>query len=174
MLLFAVMASALQRMNLYVSAYGLTELRLYATAFMIWLAVVFLWFAATVLRDRRRRFAFGVLVAGWIAAAGLFVVNPDAIIVRVNAERAEAGYEFDSEYALMLSADAVPALIDALPDLRARDRCIVVEHLLQRRGRLESGDWRAFSLSRWRAERAVESRAEELRQLQCEVTRSAP
>jgi len=58
-LLFVIMASALQRMRLYQNEFGLTELRLYTTAFMGWLAVVFAWFMVTVLPGRRERFAFG-------------------------------------------------------------------------------------------------------------------
>src|SRR5262249_40205161 len=49
-LLFVIMVSAVQRMRLYQREYGLTELRVYTTAFMGWLAAVFLWFCATVLR----------------------------------------------------------------------------------------------------------------------------
>src|SRR2546430_7109132 len=49
------MASALQRMRLYVAEFGLSEIRLYATAFMIYLAGAFAWFAWTVLRGHWRR-----------------------------------------------------------------------------------------------------------------------
>ena len=47
-LLFVIMASAMQRMYLYVGEYGLTQLRFYVTAFMVWLAVVLAWFILTV------------------------------------------------------------------------------------------------------------------------------
>src|SRR5437868_7627393 len=43
-LLFAVLASAVQRMLVYQRAFGLTELRLYVTAFIGWLVLVLLWF----------------------------------------------------------------------------------------------------------------------------------
>src|SRR5205823_2404020 len=43
-LTFVVMASALQRMRLYERVYGLTELRVYTTGVILWLAVVFAWF----------------------------------------------------------------------------------------------------------------------------------
>ncbi|MGH7577833.1 MAG: DUF4153 domain-containing protein, partial [Longimicrobiales bacterium] len=59
LLLFAVMGSAFQRMRLYQEAYGLTEQRFYATSFLVWIAVVLFWLSATVLRGRRRSFAFG-------------------------------------------------------------------------------------------------------------------
>ncbi|HET6343229.1 MAG TPA: DUF4153 domain-containing protein, partial [Gemmatimonadota bacterium] len=55
LLVTAVLASAAIRMSLYVSEYGLTELRLYTSAFMVWLAFVLAWFAGTVLRGRRER-----------------------------------------------------------------------------------------------------------------------
>ena len=55
------MGSGLHRMRLYQGAYGLTELRLYTMAFMLWLGVVFGWFAWTVLRGHRERFAWGAL-----------------------------------------------------------------------------------------------------------------
>ena len=86
-LLFAIMASALQRMNLYTQVYGLTELRIYTTAFMLWLAAVFVWYAVTVVRGRRPEFAFGALAAGLAAIVVLTLLNPDALIVQVNASR---------------------------------------------------------------------------------------
>src|SRR5215212_9656606 len=46
-LLFVVVASALQRMYLYQQEFGLTELRLYTTIFMVWISVVLLWFVLT-------------------------------------------------------------------------------------------------------------------------------
>src|SRR6266513_2978097 len=64
LLLAVVMASAFTRMRLYVSEYGLSEDRLYATAFMLYLAGLFGWLAWTTLRGARRRFAFGGLVQG--------------------------------------------------------------------------------------------------------------
>ncbi len=87
-LLFVIMASAFERMRLYQAEYGLSEQRLYPTAFMGWLAVVFVWFCLTVLRGHRERFAFGAMVAGFLLIATLHVVNPDALIARTNMARA--------------------------------------------------------------------------------------
>jgi hypothetical protein len=172
-LLFVIMASALQRMNLYTQAYGLTELRIYTTAFMLWLAVVFVWYGITVVRGRRPRFAFGALVAGLAAILILNLLNPDAMIVRVNAsrallsapkaapppkpsateiERAEARNPdrvFDASYAVRLSADAVPALIDAMSALPIRDACYIREALISMTRPWRTNDWRAWHVSRW-------------------------
>ena len=44
----------------------------------------------------------------------LNLVNPEAIVVRVNVVRATAGQAFDVAYHLKLSADSRPALHDAI------------------------------------------------------------
>jgi hypothetical protein len=166
-LLFVIMASALQRMNLYTQAYGLTELRIYTTAFMLWLAAVFIWYAVTVARGRRPRFAFGALVAGLAAILILNGLNPDALIVRVNASRSllsapapkpaanEAGRSpdraFDASYAARLSADAVPALIDAMAALPIGDACYIREALIGMARPWRVSDWRSWHYSRWQA-----------------------
>jgi hypothetical protein len=165
-LLFVIMASGLHRMRLYWGAYGLTELRLYTTAFMLWLGVVFVWFAWTVLRGHRQKFAWGALMAAVEMMVLLHVANPDAMIVRVNASRADAATRFDAIYAARLSADAVPPL---LATLRAVDdsptRCHAAERLLARwEG---EGDWRSWSLSRGRASAAVARHRKELQSMTC-------
>src|SRR5439155_19156209 len=58
LLVMVIMASAVLRMRLYQAEYGLTELRFYTTAFMVWLALVFAWLVPTVLCGLRQRFAF--------------------------------------------------------------------------------------------------------------------
>src|SRR5207249_10423734 len=117
------MASALQRARLYVAEFGLSETRLYATAFMIYLAGAFAWFALTVLRGHWRRFAFGPLVQGFAVLGGLHLLNPDAFIVRANLARPAVPRPLDAWYPASLSADAVPDLLAALPTLQDADPC---------------------------------------------------
>ena len=78
-------------MVLYGSFYGLTEQRFYTIVFMLWLACVFVWFAATVLRGRRSSFVPGALVAAYTMLLALNLVNPDGLIARVNIDRAQGG-----------------------------------------------------------------------------------
>jgi hypothetical protein len=165
-LLFVIMGSALHRMRMYQVAYGLTELRLYTTAFMLWLGVVLAWFAHTVLRGRRERFAWGALVTALEALVLLHVVNPDALIVRTNAARPDAPTRFDATYAASLSADAVPPLLAALPGMAPGVSCSAA-HVLLRRWHVPDADWRSWSLSRARARTAVAHRYDELRQMSC-------
>jgi uncharacterized membrane protein len=154
-LLFVVMASALQRMRLYQEQFGLTELRLYTTAFMLWLGIVFVWFLATVLRGRRNRFAFGAIVAGLTSIVVLTALNPDGLIARVNIERASASEPLDVEYIASLSADAVPVVVDALPRVNAVDRWNMKSALLARASGEPASDWRSCNLTRERAKDAL-------------------
>jgi hypothetical protein len=89
-LLGGVMASALGRMALYVHYYGPSTARLYASVFMCWLAIVFVWFGLTILRGRTRDFAAGMTITGFLTLAGLNLVNPDALVARASVERANA------------------------------------------------------------------------------------
>jgi hypothetical protein len=147
-LLFVIMASAVRRMLLYQTVYGLTEQRLYTTAFMAWLALVFIWFVATALRGRREQFACGALVAGMLVIMTLHVINPDALIVRVNVAHAYEGRSFDAHYAASLSADAAPALLSSLPALNEHDRRIIAEGFLEDSSWDESTDWRSWNWAR--------------------------
>jgi hypothetical protein len=163
-LLFVVIASALHRMRLYQGEYGLTELRLYTTAFMLWLAAVFGWFCATVLRGRRERFAFGAVVMAAEALVLLHAFDPDARIVRTNAARAVAERPFDARYAAGLSADAVPALLAALPGVASpQERCTAAMRIQRRWGPDAPRDWRTWSLSRARAHAAVRGAQAQIR-----------
>src|SRR5215203_4923767 len=116
-LLFVVVASALQRMYLYQQEFGLTELRLYTTIFMAWISAVLLWFVLTVLRARPERFAYGALLAGFAAIFAINTMSPDALIASTNIDRMEEGKRFDAYYLTTLSADAVPVLVETLPEI---------------------------------------------------------
>jgi hypothetical protein len=177
-LLGGVMASALGRMALYVHYYGLSTDRLFASVFMGWLALVFAWFAVTVLRGRARDFAAGMTITGFATLAALNVVNPDALVARVNVRRAaQALYVTDSvttatptlppapidyEYlAGSLDGDATGIVVNSLlaqpmaasgtrtREAEVRERCDAVRTLLQRWG--ISSDARRLAAERdWR------------------------
>jgi hypothetical protein len=163
LLVGALLASALQRMLLYIQAFGLTELRLYTTAFMVWLAGVFGWLTYTVLRARRSQFAFGAFVQALAVLAGLHVANPDGMIARIDAARTTTDVPLDGSYvANRLSGDAVPALLDALPRLEAARRSEIARGLLTRWNGPDLHDWRSWNRSAARARRLVRARAHEL------------
>lgn len=148
----AVVASAARRMALYVGAYGLTELRLYASATMLWLALASVAFGVAALRGKRERFCFHALLAAAVVVAGLGILNPGARIAAYNASREPGeGAPFDAGYAVSLGADAVPALLDALPALPPRARCATARGLLTYAAAHPDGDWRTYNMSRARA-----------------------
>lgn len=152
-LVFAVMTSAFQRMTLYTERFGLTEQRLYGTALMIWLAVVFAWFLVTTLRGRSNRFAAVPVVAGIVGVLALAAVNPDAMIARINLDRASAGGQLDVAYLATLSADAAPEIIRRLDRIPAGSRCAVGRRLLSYRE--ANIDWRVTNRSVLRARSLV-------------------
>jgi len=164
-LLFVVIVSALQRMRLYTQEYGLTELRLYTTAFMFWISTGAVWYLATVLRDQREKYLFGAMLAGLSVAAILNLMNPDDLIVRTNAGREDASSRFDGEYTLLLSADAAPAVIEALPYMSESQQVSVARRLLQRWEKGNTEDWRSWNYGRWRAYLATAENEAQLRDL---------
>jgi hypothetical protein len=158
-LLGVVIASALQRMRLYVQHFGLTELRLYATGVILWLAVVSAWFAVTVLRGRRHAFAVGALVAGFAATLALNVLSPDAFIARTNVTRPAV----DVTYLAGLSDDAVPTLVSHISRLPKAQQSKLAAALLAR-GPADD-DWRSWNRSRGRAAHALRAHRAELQAL---------
>jgi hypothetical protein len=150
-------------MYLYQQEFGLTELRLYTTVFMVWISTVLLWFVLTVLRARRERFAFGALLAGFATIFTINAMNPDALIASTNIDRMEEGKRFDAYYLTTLSADAVPVLVQSLPkiaDTRLRKK-YAVEQAVVDRWDSQQPDWRTWNLSRSRARQLVRSYVED-------------
>jgi len=157
-LVFVVMASALHRMALYTSVYGLTTLRFYTTAFMFWLAVVMLWFLAVILRGQRERFLFPAIASACACVLVFNAVNPERIIVEVNTTRADMASGTDFEYLATLSADAVPALVAASNRLPDGQRTAFQESLQKQREDLGTLAWRTWSWSRQRAWSALDGK----------------
>ncbi|HEX8850443.1 MAG TPA: DUF4153 domain-containing protein [Gemmatimonadaceae bacterium] len=159
-LVAVMMLSALQRMRLYAASFGLTEDRIYATAIMGWLAIVFVLFAATVLRGRRSGFVLGAIVCGWVTVAVLDAINPQAIVVRTNVERAVNGAPLDDRYVASLDGDAAPALAEALVRLDGGARCSILrrfERTTKNRALGLPEDWRWWNASRSRAFRIAQA-----------------
>ena len=153
-LVLVILASAFQRLRLYEAAYGYTQLRLYSHVFMVWLALVFVWFLVTLWR-RPDLFAVGAFVAAIGFLVTLNVINPDAFIVRQNLARYQATGKLDAYYLTTLSEDAVPALVRALDQTSGDERTVLGRHLGSRLKRMdESTQWRSwpsFHLARRRA-----------------------
>ena len=185
-----VMLSAAHRMGLYLSAYGMTEDRLYASAFMLWIALMLCWFGRTVLRGQGQRFAIGAVAAGWLVLGGLNIANPDHLVVQANLNRVADGKSFDAYHASRLSGDAMPVVLHALRTVEPRflewhagdDRRGLVEnanrcHLQDKlrgwatRG---AGDWRSWNLGRARARQAAIANRDLIESIDCVSPPPAP
>jgi hypothetical protein len=110
-LLIVLVAS--QRLSLYENAYGFTMLRLYSHVFAGLIAVVFLLLAADLAGlFRRRRWFVGVsAICALVLLVGLNVVNPEALVVGLNVDRANQTHKIDAQYFQELSSDAAPAIL---------------------------------------------------------------
>jgi hypothetical protein len=87
-----MLASACQRMLLYISAYGLTPERIVTLAFMAWLAFTLVWFVYTVLRGRYNQFTFPSILAGLCVILVLNLLNPDRLSLQYNLTHGKASY----------------------------------------------------------------------------------
>lgn len=166
-LLLVMLSSAGLRMDVYVSEFGLTTMRLYVSVFLLWLGVGFGWFGWTVLRDRDRRFVTGMAVFAFVLVVAMVAVNPARLVVKANADRAARTGTFDHAYARSLGPDAVPALIAVLPALPQEDAAGIAGHMLctYSEGSIEheaAPAWVSWTWSRHRAGRLVTEREADL------------
>ncbi len=170
-LLFVIMISAAQRLLLLTGnlGYGLTTVRFYPMAFMVLLALVFIWFAATVLRGMRQRFAWGALWLALFTLGTLHVLNPDDFIARTNLQLMQEGRSFDARYNSNLSDDAVPSLIKGLPQMNYEDQCIVKNKLFHRLSQMQKDekDFRSWNWSRRAAENQLANAVESWKTYDC-------
>lgn len=182
---FVITASALHRMWIYTSVFGLTELRIYTTTFMLWLVAVFVWFMWTTLRGNSDRFAFGAVVSGLCALLMLNAFDPIGTIVRTNVTRisnnAILADEFvraellDASYLARLghnNADAVIPLIQTMSQLSEKERCVISrglkQHLTENSALKKSAsDIRSWNISRQNALQWLEPNAEFLKRTEC-------
>jgi len=141
-----VVVTALGRMALYVQAYGLTELRLLATAGEIVMGATLVMVLAAGVRWRARWLPLAVLRVAGLLVLALALVNPDAQMVRYNTQILEV--PVDVRHLEQLSLDAVPTIAGLEDPLRS---C-----LLQSYGVPEPSSIWEWNLARERAAAALD------------------
>ena len=169
-LLFVIMLSAAQRLFLLTGnlGYGLTTVRFYPMAFMVLLALIFVWFGLTVLRGARQQFAWGALWLTLFTLGTLHVLNPDDYIVRTNIRLMQEGREFDAYYNSRLSDDATSVLIENLSAMDFQDACVVkYKFYYQQFKTEENSDFRSFNFSRWIAGNAMQKNSTKFSVAEC-------
>ena len=159
-LTLVILLVALRRLGLYTDAYGLTMLRVVAFVFAVWIGVVLVLAGLALggVGADRAWLVGAALVAGLVLLLGLNVVNPEAMVVRHNVDRATRAQPVDPEYLAELSDDAVPALVRALPRLAEPERAEVLA------AACEGEDW---PYDGWAAANTSRRRAIDARQRVC-------
>jgi hypothetical protein len=115
-LVLVILASSFQRLAQYEQAYGFSRLRTYTHVFILWLAVLLV--ATLVLEVLRRQRWLGACLLCCVLgfAVTLASLNVDGFILQHNLGRVAHGFRYDTQYAITLSNDAVPAIISAFHD----------------------------------------------------------
>jgi hypothetical protein len=168
-LTLAVLASAALRLQLYQDAYGWTELRLYVAVSIVAMAVTLATMAALLLRDRTRWLGHAMAVIGVVALIALNVIAPSAFVAERNLARVidpslvppGGKATLDAAYLNVLSDDAIPVIVAALPSLPRGDAQQLQVRLLARRAELAVDpsltSLFAWNLGRERARAALET-----------------
>lgn len=148
-----VLISAGKRMDLYVGAYGLSELRFYVSASMAWLAALLVLVTLAILGRKLNRLPRAL---GWSIAAAIGLVsfaNPDRIIAEYNLNRTTGEVVLDHSYLASLGGGSVEPLLRALPTL-PREQQHSIENELEYRYSGPERDWRDWN---YRAAKARKS-----------------
>ncbi len=150
-LTLGVVVTAIRRLQLYEAAFGLTMLRLACLVAASWIGIVFLLLAATLARRGLppRFFPAAMIISGLAAVAIWGLANPAAVVARTNLSRAHDGRVFDVGQAAGLGPDAVPALVQYLPELSSSQSGQLRHELCGVRGGKDTGV--SFNLDRYRA-----------------------
>lgn len=157
LLTLGVVGVSVSRLQTYRSVYGLTMLRFSTTVFALWLGVVLVLTAMSMVLARVHSvFVSLVVVSCALTLTGVNASNPEAMVARENITRIGTlnadPSGFDGDYlADALSDDAVPTIADLLARV-AGDERVALRALVCREDRADHG-W-SWNLSRARAESA--------------------
>lgn len=167
-----LMVSAFKRLHIYQEAYGFTNLRLYVSAFIVWLSIMFIMFAYKIWRHKRDQFFARTIFVGVIAfIAAMNVINPEAIIVKQNIKHYREVGRIDLPYLHNLSYDAVPHMLPLLNDADEKVRRGVGHSLYTTWEHLKNNekDWQEFNVSRARTRALLNERATQLNQYKDDI-----
>jgi hypothetical protein len=155
-----VVASSAYRMDLYQSAYGWTELRVYALAAIAAVAAALAILAWSLAARRTRYAAQPIAIVSFGIALAVNALGPSDLLARANIERAptEEVRRPDLWYLTSLGPGALPRLVAARDVLPEADRRCLDFALIQRyrAGIPQASSWQSWNLDRERARDALE------------------
>jgi hypothetical protein len=154
-LTLGVVFVAVRRLQLYEAAYGLTMLRLASLVAAIWIGVVFVLLAMTIIPRAlpARLFPAAVVASGLVLVGAWGLSNPASIVAATDVRRAEHGHRLDIRQAVHLGPDAIPALVAGLAHLDAGAERALRRAICARPAEKHTGT--AFNLARARAADAI-------------------
>lgn len=160
-----MLASAVQRMLLYIDNFGLSIDRIVACAVMGWLACCLVLCVFTVLVGKDDGFASAMANLGIAFCFLLIIINPAKLVANTNIERAlQQQVPLDVLYLYPL-ADAVPVLLQRVDELPPRTQCELAFGLVAQwaPGTSENnGDWRTWNHARSNAMQLVAAQRDKL------------
>jgi hypothetical protein len=170
LLVIIILASSFQRLFLYESAYGFSQLRTYSHVFMIWLGILLMAVVAIEILKHQRAFANIALLVLMGFTASLNTLNVDGFVARQNINRAVKGKELDVSYLSTLTSDAVPTLAKAYSssDLPSKIKdgigaAIVCYVVSNEPDDSQAQSWQSFHFSDWNAARELDAVRESLK-----------
>ncbi len=159
LLVVVILISAFQRLLLYENAYGFTRIRLQTHILMIWLGVLLVATLVLELINKPRLIGLAALLVAFGFGLTLNIINPDAMITKLNLQPNYTVQELDAQYLTTLSSDAIPVLVKAFlnTDFPSNTHDKVGAVLACRREELkqdrQDSSWQSFHFSRNQAER---------------------
>ncbi|PFG41319.1 signal transduction histidine kinase [Georgenia soli] len=115
-LTLVVVASALFRMAVYQQAFGFTVLRVLVDVFEAWLGLLVLLVMVAGVRWSAWWLPRAALASGAALLLAVGLANPEGWVARQNIERYQETGKIDTWYLASLGPDAVPAVVDGLPE----------------------------------------------------------
>ena len=173
-LVLVVIFSAMQRINIYKISFGLTELRFYVYATLIWMIGTFIVLGFTLIKQKHHGKHFLLVSTLWAYAClfGVILINPHAHIAQVNIAHVQAGRDvdvgqyasaytrpikkLDARYLAQLSADATPVIIAHLESLPPEDQRHLRAGFQQQLDRYTAQSWKNTCFARSRAQALIE------------------
>ena len=154
-LTLGVVFVAIRRLQLYEAAYGLTMLRLASLVAAIWIGVVFVLLAMTIVPRAlpARLFPAAMIASGLVLVGAWGISNPASIVATIDLHRAEHGHRLDVRQAVRLGPDAMPALVAGLPHLDVAADLALRRAICARSAEKDAGT--AFNLARAMAAHAI-------------------
>jgi hypothetical protein len=154
----ALLATAMSKMGMYISYYGLTQLRVYTSWFMV---LLFVFFIIILLRQFKSfQGSRAALVSFLILFLALSYGNIDGLIAKYNIERYQAGTleSVDLEAMSYLSDAAVPELYKLYQGTEDEDfkediKAAILGYLFEEHsGSVAADSFRDFNLQSYRAD----------------------